>query len=343
MEHDASIDNQIITGTCHQPTAFSTNSMDTVVNKLEQKHELTLPWPAYALGWSNVAPNPRLFVGSFLVSSFNSIHGIDLHLSEAETGGNLSYRPSCTSPTDGLPVSQIVCQPSKHGLVDGGEELVAASSDAVRLWRAFLPEADNQLAAIQAAEKGLTAPPPGMVLVAELANRRQSQRAPLTGLDWAAADSRLLITSSIDTTCTVWDLEASKIKTQLIAHDRSVLDVQSANGQSDIFGSAGEDGSVRLFDLRSLDQSTILFESGDTSGKEGSASPLLRLRFNKSDENYLAVLEMGSLSALVLDVRMPGVQVARLCGHTTPPTSLAWHPLSRNHLVTGGNSIPNPF
>ncbi|KAI0239376.1 hypothetical protein L0F63_003716 [Massospora cicadina] len=217
-----------------------------------------------------------------------------------------------------------------HGLVDGGEELVAATSDAVRLWRAFLPEADNQLAAIQAAEKGLPAPPPEMVLVAELATRRQSHRAPLTGLDWATVDPHLLITSSIDTTCTVWDLEASKVKTQLIAHDRSVLDVKFASGQADIFGSAGEDGSVRLFDLRCLDQSTILFESS-------SSSPLLRLRFNRSDSNYLAVIEMDSLPAVVLDVRMPGVQVACLSGHTSPPRALSWHPLSRNHLITGGD------
>lgn len=296
-------------------------------DQFNPRHHLKLPWPVYALGWSNVSPTPRLFIGSFLVSTFNSIHGVDFPLSNLKE--NLGYRPSCTSPASGFPVSQIACQPAKFGLGDRGEELVATSSDAVRLWRACLPEADNQLAAIQAAEKGLTAPPPEMVLVAELVNQRQTHRAPLTGLDWATVNPHLLITSSFDTTCTLWDLEASKVKTQLIAHDRSVLDVQFASGQAEVFGTTGDDGSVRLFDLRCLDQSTILFESS-------SCSPMLRLRFNRIDSNYLAVLEMDSMPAVVLDVRKPGVLVASLRGHTTPPQTLSWHPVSPNHLVTGG-------
>ncbi len=77
------------------------------------------------------------------------------------------------------------------------------------------------------------------------------------------------MTSSIDTTCTLWDLQvcfatslfcvfsieiliwiqAQVAKTQLIAHDKEVYDVAFAKG-TDIFASVGADGSVRMFDLR---------------------------------------------------------------------------------------------
>ncbi|RYY82507.1 hypothetical protein EON63_13170 [archaeon] len=46
--------------------------------------------------------------------------------------------------------------------------------------------------------------------------------APLTSFDWNEADTSLLGVSSIDTTCTMWDLTTQTPKTQLIAHDKDV-------------------------------------------------------------------------------------------------------------------------
>ena len=59
---------------------------------------------------------------------------------------------------------------------------------------------------------------------------------PVTSFDWNKTDPNVLITSSVDTTCIVWDLHRSPsrtaineemldtatVKTQLIAHDSSV-------------------------------------------------------------------------------------------------------------------------
>ena len=90
--------------------------------------------------------------------------------------------------------------------------------------------------------------------------------------------------------------EVPAAKTQLIAHDKEVYDIAFARGK-DIFASVGADGSVRLFDLRSvsffyhatesatesdasprsrrsLEHSTIIYESPDLH-------PLLRLAWNK--------------------------------------------------------------
>ena len=80
-------------------------------------------------------------------------------------------------------------------------------------------------------------------------------------------------TSSIDTTCTIWDIEKEVVQTQLIAHDKAVYDICFAQDIS-MFASAGEDGSVRHFDLRDLEHSTIIYESEEQS-------PLLRVAWNK--------------------------------------------------------------
>lgn len=49
----------------------------------------------------------------------------------------------------------------------------------------------------------------------------------------------------------------------------------------------GADGSVRMFDLRHLEHSTIIYE-------DPQHSPLLRLAWNKQDPNYLATVAMDA-------------------------------------------------
>ncbi len=73
--------------------------------------------------------------------------------------------------------------------------------------------------------------------------------------------------------CTIWNVETGQAKTQLIAHDKEVYDIAFAPS-TDVFASAGADGSVRMFDLRSLEHSTIIYESPELV-------PLLRLVWNK--------------------------------------------------------------
>jgi WD repeat-containing protein 68 len=51
-----------------------------------------------------------------------------------------------------------------------------------------------------------------------------------------------------------------------------------------------------MFDLRSLEHSTIIYESPD-------ASPLLRLAWNKQDPHYLATMLSDSPRTVILDIR----------------------------------------
>jgi WD repeat-containing protein 68 len=72
----------------------------------------------------------------------------------------------------------------------------------------------------------------------------------LTSFHWNKEAPNLIVTASIDTTCTVWDLNTLHAKTHLIAHDKEVFDVAFVAGSEHIFASCGADGSVRMFDLR---------------------------------------------------------------------------------------------
>jgi len=57
---------------------------------------------------------------------------------------------------------------------------------------------------------------------------------------------------------------------------------------------SGADGSVRMFDLRHLEHSTIIYE-------DPQHQPLLRLAWNKQDPNYLATMAMDALEVDHLD------------------------------------------
>ena len=72
----------------------------------------------------------------------------------------------------------------------------------------------------------------------------------MTSFHWNKEAPNLIVTASIDTTCTVWDLNTLHAKTHLIAHDKEVFDVAFVAGSEHIFASCGADGSVRMFDLR---------------------------------------------------------------------------------------------
>ena len=115
----------------------------------------------------------------------------------------------------------------------------------------------------------------------------------------------------------------------MIAHDKEVYDIafSRAGGGRDMFASVGADGSVRMFDLRHLEQSTIMYE-------DPNHLPLLRLAWNKQDPNYLATFVIDSPEVVIVDVRMPGMAVAQLRNHRACVNSISWAPHSAFHICT---------
>ena len=177
-------------------------------------------------------------------------------------------------------------------------DLLATSGDYLRIWLAGEPETRVECV---------------------LNNNKNSDFcAPLTSFDWNEIDPNIIGTSSIDTTCTIWSIETGQVlgrvtgcvKTQLIAHDKEVYDIafSLAAGGRDMFASVGADGSVRVFDLRHLEHSTIIYE-------DQQRTPLLRLAWNKQDSNFIATVAMDACEVIILDIRVPCTPVARLNNH----------------------------
>lgn len=261
--------------------------------------------PLYALAWSTRRSRaPRVAVGSFVEEYKNKVEVLQQGASELE--------PVCVFDHP-YPATKIGWIPDPQS---ARPELVGTTGDFLRIW-----EIDEERQSR---------------LKCTLNNNKQTEFcAPLTSFDWNEEDPSLVGTSSIDTTCTVWNVETQQAKTQLIAHDKEVYDFAFAMRGVDVFASVGADGSVRLFDLRSLEHSTIIYESPDMT-------PLLRLRWNKLDPNFLATVMMDSSKVIVLDIRVPSIPVATL-DHKTPSSphnnvnAISWAPHTAVHLATAGD------
>jgi WD repeat-containing protein 68 len=143
----------------------------------------------------------------------------------------------------------------------------------------------------------------------------------LTSFDWNIEDPYTIGTSSIDTTCTLWDISKQSIKTQLIAHENEVYDLAFAPGVF-TFATAGADGSIRMFDVRTLEHSTILYDNQNQI-------PFVRLTWNRMDPNQIATVMMDNNKVILLDIRYPSYILHELCGHSNYVNSVSWAPSSR--------------
>jgi len=269
----------------------------------------------FACNWSQKPSNPfKLAVGSFVEEYTNKIKIVTL---DQEKNEFVEMKDSIEHP---YPATKIMWIPDPTEKYE--KDLLATTGDYLRLWNVTDHSCD---------------------LEQVLNNNKSSEFcAPLTSFDWCEANPKLIGTSSIDTTCTIWNIEVGvatatvktpvtgEVKTQLIAHDQEVYDIAFMPSEEHSFCSVGADGSVRMFDLRSLKHSKIIYEDADT--------PLLRLCWNKTDNHYIATMKMGSPEVTILDIRNPCVPLVTLKGHGAKTVNgMAWAPNSGAHICTVGD------
>jgi WD repeat-containing protein 68 len=168
--------------------------------------------------------------------------------------------------THSYPVTRILWEPPSSQ--KQSTDLLATSGDHLRLWS--LPNSQplqnsNSITRPMNQREQATSKLSPLALLSN--SKSPEHTAPITSLDWNTISPSLIITSSIDTTCTIWDIPTLTAKTQLIAHDKEVYDVRFCANSVDVFVSCGADGSVRMFDLRSLEHSTIIYEPTDKNEK----------------------------------------------------------------------------
>eukprot|EP00158_Paraphelidium_tribonemae_P001787 Partr_v1_DN24811_c0_g1_i1_m29777 putative ddb1 and cul4 associated factor 7 len=262
------------------------------------------PWPVFALAWSQRSDQPWLMaIGSFIEDYKNKLQIIGL---------NAQGKLAVLAEDDHLyPMTKCAWMPSKAD--NTGPNLLATSGDYLRIWELSSDE-DSKLTRQATLMKKQT----------------QEYCAPITSFDWNEVNPGIIGSCSIDTTCSIWDIHTQTLKTQLIAHDKEVYDMGFTCNSADVFGSVGADGSLRMFDLRNLEHSTIVYESPE-------GTPLLRLAWNKLDPNYVATFHMDSPRVIILDIRLPSVPVAELQGHGAAINACAWAPHSSGHMITVGD------
>ncbi|KAF3951244.1 hypothetical protein CMV_023083 [Castanea mollissima] len=251
------------------------------------------PYPLYSLA---ISPSPtrshhyRIAVGSFIETYNNRV---DILSFDPETLSLKPLHPSLSFDHP-YPPTKLMFHPtattsssSSSSPSNPNPNLLASSGDFIRLW-------DLRDHSIEP--------------LCVLNNSKTSEFcAPLTSFDWNEVEPKRIGTCSIDTTCTVWDIERCVVETQLIAHDKEVYDI--AWGEARVFASVSADGSVRIFDLRDKEHSTIIYESPQPD------TPLLRLAWNKQDLRYMATILMDSNKVVILDIRSPTMPVAELERH----------------------------
>ncbi|KMT16480.1 hypothetical protein BVRB_3g050980 [Beta vulgaris subsp. vulgaris] len=291
-------------------------------NSIEESHQFSnnnnnnlvtydSPYPLYAMSFSlssagicRRSSDQIIAVGSFIEEYNNRV---DLLTFDKETLTlNLTPNLSFSHP---YPSTKLMFQPSSSSSSSSSPPLLASSADYLRLY-----SVKND----------------SIELVSLLNNSKSSDFcAPLTSFDWNDVVPQRIGTSSIDTTCTIWDVEKCVVETQLIAHDKEVYDI--AWGEAGVFASVSADGSVRIFDLRDKEHSTIVYESPEPD------TSLLRLAWNKQDLRYMATTLMDSNKVVILDIRSPTMPVAEFERHQACVNAVAWAPQSGRHICSAGD------
>jgi WD repeat-containing protein 68 len=166
-----------------------------------------------------------------------------------------------------LPVSSVLFSPHEQN-----KNLLISTSDILRLY---------------SFEEGK------LSLKYEFKKRIQNYCGPLSACDWSRANNSIVVISSIDTTCSILDLNKLQVSYMIIAHDKEIYDISL--GQDEFtFMSTGADGSIRLFDSRSANTSIIIFETIDKT-------PLTRLKWNSSNPNFILTVILDKNEIYILD------------------------------------------
>ncbi|EGR30663.1 WD repeat protein [Ichthyophthirius multifiliis] len=265
----------------------------------DQVFSYQAPWVIYALGFStNPEYNYRIAIASFLEDIDNQIEIVQLNQEKGEFEKKCSFEHK-------YPPTKLIWIPDKKG---SHPDILATSGEYLKIWQ--VQNNDS------------------VILKCDLINQNEFS-APLTSFDWNLESLNLIGTASIDTTCTIWDIEKQTVFTQLIAHDKEVYDI-SFSSDKNLFASVGADGSARQFDLRNLEHSTVLYETENNN-------PLLKLAWNRNDPHYIAVIEMDQNYVTLLDTRNPLQPICKFNNHKDCVNGLAWAPQSSSHICTVGD------
>jgi len=159
----------------------------------------------------------RLAIGSYVEQYSNAVNIIKKRT--GSKGDNLDQSLYTAGSFDHpYPCTKLLWSPDVRN--QQAKDLLATTGDYLRIWRIYDDPSSGSNTNLQ------NVVPKKECLLNN--NKTSEYCAPLTSFDWNETDPTLIGTSSIDTTCTIWDLEAQTARTQLIAHDKEVFDLAFA-------------------------------------------------------------------------------------------------------------------
>lgn len=333
------------------------NDNDKSGPKKREVYQYESDWLISSIAWSNVSSDSfDLAISSYIEEYTNWIELISLEKDNYD-----QEIKRVTAFKHPYPATKILWIPRPPDSNQQLPQLLATSADYLRLWR--VEDTDNTLCSFsQDATENRSSKSPSSrrsqatnVKLDCLLNTNKGLKncAPLTSFDWNDVDPSIIVTASVDTTCAVWDIETNKLvdkttassdismicelRSQIIAHNHEVYDVsfsRSGTGR-DVFVTAGGDGSVRLFDLRRLSTSSMLYESDKNTPNDKKA--LVRACCNKQRSNYVSTFAINTKDIFILDTRNPGKPVAVLKNHHDNLNSMSWAPHSAHHICSAAN------
>jgi WD40 repeat protein len=239
----------------------------------------------YGITFQYSSPDITIATSTMNISPDNTLH----ILTSTDESTALTEVTSTSLP---YPPSKLLFSPHEQN-----KNLLIASSDTLYLYNYTTPS---------------------ISLLNTFKRTDQVYNGPLTSCDWATASSNVIAVASVDTTVSVIDVETMEPKIIFIAYDKEVYDI-SFGPDEFTFVTTGADGSMRMFDTRSTDVNSIIFETND-------GTPMTNVKWNLSDPNFILSTVMDKNDIYILDQRNTSVPYAILKDHNNVVNNAVWAP-----------------
>uniref|UniRef100_A0A6G1S5K8 DDB1-and CUL4-associated factor 7 n=1 Tax=Aceria tosichella TaxID=561515 RepID=A0A6G1S5K8_9ACAR len=303
------------------------------VDKKREVYRSETDWLISNIAWANDGTY-KLALTSYIERYKNFVQIVNLNRDEYDE----DIESICTFEHP-YPATKILWSPRPYSK---SSQLLATTADNLRLWR-LDENGESTSPAIGASESNQR------VKLKCLLNANQG---PLTSFDWSD-DANLIVTSSFDSTCTIWDVNSGKI-TNLFPSDS--MNHQGESGKAaahqehhtyDVAWShlaTGKDGivmcgddSIRLFDLREPANPITLYKISSTQIlPSDNKSSLVRVSCSRQDSELVATFADNSGQLLIIDMRKPGRPLCVL-EHSNSVNSISWSPKSSKGICSGGD------
>ena len=150
----------------------------------------------------------------------------------------------------------------------------------------------------------------------------------MTAFDWNQFNTQIIGATTLDSICTIWDIDVQQPVSKVHCHPSEVYDISFSNSSMDVFSTCGKDGSIRLFDMRCMNKYSVLHENSDHS-------PILRLSWNPINSQTIAYLTENKNTVSLIDIRSPEQELL-LKSHSGPVNAVDWSPSKENVLISAG-------